>query len=315
MTNDSPPGGPAGLSAASFRALYDRLRATVPWGAADRCGALNYLTPQRVAAAAAGVRSGRRVTMASPLSGHAPDNPEPAAHAMISMPDAAPAAHGMSFAADRLAANVHGDADSHVDALCHVSYDGFLYNGVAASEVGAGGAAELSIEQARHGIVGRGVLLDIPRLRGVGWLEPGDCVTAAELAAAEQAQGVRVGPGDLLFVRTGHQRRRRELGPWDAAALRAGLRPEALEFVAERQVAALGSDSNSDAAPSVAAGVGFPVHVLAINALGVHLLDYLQFEELLPLCEQARQWSFLCVAAPLRLPGVTGSLVNPVAVL
>ena len=141
--------------------------------------------------------------------------------------------------------NMHGDADSHIDALCHVIYDGTLYNGVPAGTVSPG-AAELSIEVAEDGIVGRGVLLDIPRLRGVPWLEPGDHVTADDLAAAEQAQQVRVGRGDLLFVRVGHRRRRGELGPWDAAADRAGLHPTALEFVADRQVAVLGSDSNSD---------------------------------------------------------------------
>jgi kynurenine formamidase len=211
--------------------------------------------------------------------------------------------------------NVHGNADSHIDALCHVSYGGSLYNGVAPGAVTSQGAAEMSIDDARDGITGRGVLLDIPRLRGVRWLEPGDHVTAAELARAEQAQGVQVGPGDLLFVRTGHRRRRTELGPWDVAAARAGLHPETAEYLAERQVAALGSDSNSDAAPSAVDGVAFPVHVLAINALGLHLLDYLQFEDLVPACEGTGSWSFLCVIAPLRLPRGTGSPVNPIAIL
>ena len=191
---------------------------------------------------------------------------------------------GLTFAQDRLGINVHSNVDSHIDALCHAMYRKTLYNGVPADAVTSGGAQELSIEVARDGIHGRGVLLDIPRLRGVPWLEPGDQVTAAELAAAAEAQQVSVGSGDLLFVRTGHRRRRDELGPWDAARARAGLHPGALEFIAEREVAVLGSDSNSDVAPSLAAGVDLPVHVLAINALGVHLLDYLQFEELVPLC-------------------------------
>jgi len=222
---------------------------------------------------------------------------------------------GVSFAADQLVMNVHGDVDSHIDALCHVSYDGTLYNGVRPGVVTSQGASELSIEDVRNGIVGRGVLLDIPRLRGVRWLEPGDSVTAAELAAAETAQQVRAGPGDVLFVRVGHRRRRGELGPWDVAKSRAGLHPDAMEYLAERQIAALGSDSNSDTAPSVVEGVAFPVHVLAIQALGLHLLDYLQFEDLLPACEAAGRWAFLCAVAPLRLPGGTGSPVNPIAIL
>ena len=225
------------------------------------------------------------------------------------------ASSGLHFAMDSFAMNVHGDADSHIDALCHVIYDGTLHGGVAASSVKADGATALSIETARDGIVGRGVLLDIPRLRGVPWLEPGDHVTADDLTAAESAQHVRVTEGDLLFVRVGHRRRRGELGAWHAADARAGLHPSALEFLAERRVAVLGGDGNNDTAPSSTEGVDFPVHVLAVHAMGLHLLDYLQFEDLAPLCEAEGRWSFLCVIAPLRLPDATGSPVNPIAVL
>jgi putative cyclase len=112
---------------------------------------------------------------------------------------------GLSFAADQLAMNVHSDVDSHIDALCHVSYQETLYNGVAPEAVTSQGASVLSVDEAHDGIVGRGVPLDIPALRGVPWLEPGDWVTAADLAAAQKAQQVEVGPGDLLFVRVGRR--------------------------------------------------------------------------------------------------------------
>jgi kynurenine formamidase len=303
------------MSAASFQALYERLLRYAQWGDDDRRGALNHITPGRLAAAAGEVRAGRTVTMAAPLAGSAPDNPEPGARHMKRLPGEPSEVAGLSFAADQLTMNVHGDVDSHIDALCHVSYDGVLYNGVTSAAVTSQGASVLSIDDARDGIVGRGVLLDIPRVRGIRWLEPGDHVTAEDLVAAEQAHQLRVGPGDLLFVRVGHRLRRDQLGPWDVARSRAGLHPRAVEFVAERQVAALGSDGNNDTAPSVVAGVAFPVHVLAINAMGLPLLDYLQFEDLVPACEAARRWSFLCVIAPLRLPGGTGSPVNPIAIL
>src|SRR6516164_5201326 len=84
---------------------------------------------------------------------------------------------------------------------------------------------------------------------------------------------------------------------------------------ADRKIALLGSDGNNDTAPSVVRGVDFPVHVLAITALGVHLIDYLDFAVLAPLCAEFRQWSFLCVIAPLRLVLATGSPVNPIAIL
>jgi kynurenine formamidase len=307
--------GQSDLTADGFAGLYARLRERARWGDGDRRGALNHITPERLAAAAAGeVRLGRTVTMAAPLSGSAPDNPEPGSRHMKHLPTEPSPVPGLSFAADHLALNVHGDVDSHIDALCHVSYGGTLYNGVPADAVTSQGASVLSIDDARNGIVGRGVLLDIPRLRGTRWLEPGDQVTADELDAAQAAQQVQVGPGDLLFVRVGHRLRRDELGSWDVARSRAGLQPQAVEYLAEREVAALGSDSNSDPAPSGVDGVAFPVHVLAINALGLHLVDYLQFEDLVPACEAAGRWSFLCVIAPLRLPGGTGSPVNPVAI-
>jgi kynurenine formamidase len=312
----SPAAFPAGqMTETTFRDLYQRLRDQVPWGPADRRGALNYITQAEVLAALGEPTLGRTVSLAAPV-GHWPaaDNPDPAQHQM-KQPLGADAGRGVSFNMDRIAMNVHGNADSHIDALCHVIFDRTLYNGVAADIVTAAGAAELSIGVAADGIVGRGVLLDVPRSRGVPWLEPGDHVTVDDLLAAERDQGVRVGRGDIALVRVGHRRRRTEQGPWDAAGARAGLHPALLPVLAERQIAVLGSDGNSDTAPSAVTGVDFPVHVLAVTALGLHLLDYLQFTELAQACEAAGRWSFLCVIAPLRLPAGTGSPVNPIAIL
>jgi len=315
MTGGPGRVGPATLTAAEFHELYQRLQRHASWGPADRRGALNYITPAEVLAAVGQVRLGASVTLAAPVAtGVTPDNPDPGRHQMTHTADDATSG-GLSFATDRFAMNVHGNVDSHLDALCHIMYNGFLYNGVPAGAVTPDGALELSVEETKDGIVGRGVLLDIPRLRGVPWLEPGDHVMADDLLAAEQAQHVQVGRGDLLFVRVGHRQRRNELGPWDTASERAGLDPRALELLAQRQIAVLGSDSNSDTAPSGVEGEDFPVHVLAINALGLPLLDYLQFADLLPRCEQAGQWSFLCVIAPLRLRAGTGSPINPIAIL
>ncbi|MFF3615362.1 cyclase family protein [Streptomyces sp. NPDC002580] len=314
----NPDGRPQ--SRAAFDALYTRLRqqadaAGSPLSTGGR-GALAGITPATVLAAAGEVRLGLTVSLSSPVETDvASDNPHPAGHRLTSRPEAEAPATGLHFATDRFSMNVHGDADSHLDALCHVVYNGTISGGIPASTVTAEGATALSIKLVRNGIVGRGVLLDIPRLRGVPWLEPGDHVTADDLRAAEAAQGVRVGTGDILLVRVGHRRRREEAGPWDVSRSRAGLHPTAMEFLSERRVAALGSDGNNDTAPSLTEGVDFPVHVLGIHALGLHFMDYLQFEDLVPLCEEADRWSFLCVVAPLRLPAATGSPVNPIAIL
>jgi kynurenine formamidase len=304
------------LSPADFDALYETLKRRAHWGREDRRGALNHITPYRVVEAAIEIRSGRTVSMAAPIETEvSADNPTPSRHEMTGATDDTVAATGLDFAFDRLALDIHGNADSHIDALCHVSYNARLYNDVPANTLTSEGAGELSIETAAsQGIVGRGVLLDIPRLHEVAWLEPGDHVTADDLARAERAEGLHVRAGDLLFVRVGHRHRRNQLGAWDAAQRRAGLHPGALEFVAERNVSVLGSDGNNDTAPPATTNVAFPVHVLAINALGLHLMDYLQFGELRSACEAERRWSFFCVIGPLRLPVATGSPVNPIAI-
>jgi len=312
---DPAASAPGGMSEAEFRSLYERVRGQVPWGPDDRRGALNYLTPATVLAAMGEVRLGRTVSLAAPVeTAITADNPEPCRHEMTQSPGTPPAP-GLSFALDRVAMNIHGNADSHIDALCHVIFDGSLYQGVPAGTLTEAGAEELSISVAREGIVGRGVLLDVPRTRGVPWLEPGEHVTAADLLAAERDEQVRLGEGDIALVRVGHTQRRAMRGPWDAAGARAGLHPGAVPFLAERRIGALGSDGNNDTAPSAAAGVDFPVHVLAIQALGLHLMDWLDLTELTQVCAAAGRWSFLCVIAPLYLPTGTGSPVNPIAIL
>lgn len=306
------PGRQGTVTATGFAELYERLRYRAGWGAQDRRGALNHIKPAHVTAAARSVSTGQTLSLAAPV-GHevTADNPQPCLH-KLSIPPRDGGSGGMDFATDSLALNVHGNADSHFDALCHVSYDGTFYNGLPADRAGV---AEMSVDTvAERGIAARGVLLDIPRLRGIDWLNPGDHVDATDLTEAEISQGVQVGAGDLLFVRVGHRKRRQALGPWDAAAARAGLHPHAMELLADRQVALLGSDGNNDTAPSIAEGIDFPVHVLAIRALGLPLLDYLDLENLATACRSLGRWTFLCIIAPLRLPAGTGSPINPIAV-
>ena len=306
----------AHVSAEAFGELFRAVCAWGRWAEGEQRGALHYLTPERVAAAAGLVRTGITVTLSLPLATDpAPGNPAPAEHHMTMLGDRDIGSGSLRFAKDYVGVDYHNDGHSHIDAFCHVAYQGSLYNGHPAETVTEAGAGVDAIDVLRDGLVGRGVLLDVPRLRGVPWLEPGEHVFRADLEAAERAQGVRVGEGDVLLVRTGHARRLRELGPWDTTTAKAGLHPTAMPFVSERHVSALGCDGNSDTAPSSTEGIAFPIHVLALNAMGVHLLDYLQFEDLVARCEEAGRWEFLFAAAPLRIARGTGSPLNPVAVL
>jgi kynurenine formamidase len=295
------------VTAHEFREIFDAVSAWGRWN--NQRGALNHLTPDRIVAAARLVRSGTTITLSQPLqTEERPDVPEPADHHMTMLPT------DDGFAKDYIGADYHNDGQSHVDAFCHVAFDGLLFDGTPDSFITADGARAGTIEVLRDGLVGRGVLLDVPRVRGVPWVEPGEHIFREDLEAAERAQGVTVGTGDILLVRTGHTRRLAELGPWDTPHAKAGLHPTAASFFADRRVAALCSDGNSDTAPSTTEGVGFPIHVLALNAMGLHLFDYLRLEDVARHCEEVGRWEFLFAAAPLRIVGGTGSPINPTAV-
>jgi kynurenine formamidase len=304
------------LSAREFHQLFREVANWDRWTERAEVGALNNLTANRVAAAARLVRRGVTVSLGRPLNTQQRvDNPEPAHHQMTMLTDVDIGSGSLRFAKDYVGVDYHNEGHSHIDALCHVAYEGMLYGGVPDSKVTSAGAAAGAIDLLRDGLVGRGVLLDVPRARGVRWLEPGEHVFVDDLEAAERQQGVRVDVGDILLVRTGHARRLTELAPWDTRKAKAGMHPSAARFLAERNVAALGSDGNNDTAPSATEGVTFPIHVLAINAMGIHLLDYLRFEDLVRRCEELERWDFCFVAAPLRVEGGTGSPVNPIAIL
>jgi kynurenine formamidase len=301
------------MTEGEFRDLF---KAVSTWGRwdGDR-GALNHMTPARTAAAARLVRSGATVTLSQPLKTVARiDVPQPADHHMTMLTDVDIGSGSVRFAKDYVGVDYHNDGHSHIDAFSHVAYDGRLYGGISDRSVTSEGAGAGSIEVLKDGLVGRGVLLDVPRVRGVSWIEPGDHVFREDLEAAERAQGVRVGTGDILLIRTGHARRQAERRPWDTGKAKAGLHPTVATFLAERCVSVLGSDGNNDTAPSTTEGIGFPIHVLAINAMGIHLLDYLQFEDLIRRCEEAGRWEFLFAAAPLRIERGTGSPLNPTAI-
>ena len=288
------------------------------WGLHDERGTLNYLTPELVRAAAALVRLGRTVSLSLPVNTVAgPDNPRPAVHYMVRTFDIPSPRGATQSATDFLGSEVHGNCKTHLDALCHNAYKGKLYNGKPTDSVTSQGATILDITSYAHGIVGRGVLLDIPRLRGVKWLEPGEAVTREELEASERAQGVSLQEGDIFLFRTGHHRRRLELGPWDSGYEgegRAGLHATAVLLLHERKVAAFLPDGDGEAVPGHVEGVGSPIHALQIAAMGMACADNLQFEDLIGECAQEGRWEFMVVAAPLRLPGGTGSLFNPIAI-
>jgi kynurenine formamidase len=179
------------------------------------------------------------------------------------------------------------------------------------------GATEQDVTVYGDGLVGRGVLLDIPRLRGCKWLEPGEAVSRAELERCAVAEDVEVGEGDILVLRTGHHRRRLELGPWANSPEgegKAGIHVDAVPWMHERRIAAFLPDGDGETVPSVVDGITYPIHPLQVVAMGMFVADSLQFEDLTVACQKEGRYEFMVVGLPLLIHGGTGSPWNPIAI-
>jgi kynurenine formamidase len=210
-------------------------------------------------------------------------------------------------------------AHTHLDSLAHIDDNGVFYNAYQPDPeavMRAGGHARNSIVNLKNGIFTRGVLIDVPRLRGVSYLEPGTSVSIRDIEAWEQATGLEVTPGDAVFIRTGRWERRAKVGPWDLS--RTGFRPgpnaTIIPWLRTHDVALLGSDVPPSAAPSEIPGETGAVHDFALVRLGIHVFDNCDLEALAQEAASRRRWEFLLTVAPLPMAGGTGSPVNPIAV-
>lgn len=306
---------PQAMSGDELTALFEQVSNWNRWGADDERGALNHIGAAEVARAGALVREGRTVSLARNFPTQpGPENPWPAQHHMVIAGDdpCVPGMDGLEVSTDYIGIAFHGMASSHIDALCHVFAQGRMFNGHPASDVKSTGARRNTIMSAKDGIVGRGVLLDVPRAQGVDFVDAGHMTTAAELEAAERALGVTAGKGDLLIVRLGRDPRREKFG--DQAV--PGLDPRVCGWLHERQVAVLGGDGVHDPIPSgvVHRDWAMPIHMLGLAAMGLHLLDNLDLEPVSRTCAELARWEFQLVCAPLRIEGGTGSPLNPIAI-
>ena len=165
--------------------------------------------------------------------------------------------------------------------------------------------------QMKNGLVTKGVLVDMARLKGVPYLEPGTKLYVEDIEAWEEQAGVRIGSGDALLLRTGRWARREAMG---AGGAMSGWDASVMPWMAERDIALLGADSVHEA-PDTVPGLGFnPIHRFAIVSRGMNLLDNLDLEAAAETAARLNQWDFMLVIAPLRVPGGTGSPVNPLAI-
>jgi len=308
ITAQSAPQGaaPQSVSRADFERWKKELSNWGRWGKDDQIGALNLITPVKRRQAAALVKEGISVSLSREADTEkAIDNPDPFEHAMI------------AIGADRFGVVPHGVAHTHLDSLAHIHFDGVFYNGYKpdADSVLKNRHTRNSIINLKNGIFTRGILVDLPRLKGVPYLEPGTPVYAQDIEAWEKIAGVKVSAGDALFIRTGRWARRAAVGPFDTnrTGKRSGPSASMIPWLRQRDVALLGADVPPSLAPSDVEGETGAVHDFALVYLGVHIFDNVDLEALAEAAQARKRWEFLLTVAPLAIRGGTGSPANPIA--
>ena len=286
------------------------------WGASDELGTLNHITDEVRRRAAALVQRGRAVSMSRAIDTFAgPDNPYPAHHMV--------ACAGSGGMLDYIGMFIHGFSQTHIDALCHLrTHTDRYWNDKPTGAQGMPAEHSGTIDYWRDGVVTRGVLYDIPRLRGTEYVEPGKPVMGWELSDAAVAQGVEPRAGDAVIIRSGHGRYfaiHTDRRP--AFASPSGVHATAVEFLYATDAALLVWDWQD--APTEQQGLPNPVphavpmhvHHMVLPYMGMPIIDNADLEALATACAQEGRWEFQFVCAPLVIPRGTGSPVNPLAIL
>jgi kynurenine formamidase len=279
------------------------------WGKDDEMGTLNLITPAKRRAAAALVKEGFPVSLASNASTEKGiDVPCPVEWAMLTASD--------TGATDRVGFPcIHGAGATHLDSFAHRFFGGKMWNGYPVSGLVtmADGAAKNSVLTMKNGIVTRAVLYDIPRLKGVPYLEPGTRILPEDLEAWERKTGVKVAAGDALLLRWGRWARRAKLGPWAIDEGSAGFDNSIIPWLKRRDIALLGWETPGYVPQPPGDLPRLAVHDFALTILGIHLLDRADFEAVSEAAAARNRWEFMVTIAPLPIPKGTGSPVNPIA--
>lgn len=296
------------LTKRQFEALLADVSNWGRWGENDQLGTLNLITQSKRRTAANLVKEGISVSLSRNVIKVESDDSPPFEHRMVET-----GANGNTSSSDIYSVRYHGFTVTHLDALCHVFYDGKMYNGFSQHEVREDGAAKLSIIEAKDGVFTRGVLMDFPHLAGRPYLPGTQAIYPDDLDRCEEKSGIRVDPGDALLIRTGRWARRASEGAWPILKGSAGLHASCVRWLKKRDVSILGSDLASDLMPSGVEGVLLPVHAATIVGMGAPILDNCDLERLSSVAHWLGRYEFLLTASPMAVEGGTGSPLNPVA--
>jgi kynurenine formamidase len=303
------------FSTEQLRAVYAERNNWGRWGEDDERGTVNLIDERATLRGVAAARTGKPISLSRPLraGGGAVHNPTPVSFMVGTRPHRTPDS-GLAY--DRIAFECHGYTLTHIDALCHIWAEDRLWGDRDPSrEIASGGSSWGGIEQWKNGIVTRAVLLDIPALRATPYADPAEPITGGELESALQAAGVDLFAGDAVVVYSGRE-------AWEDATRdswqssppvpRPGLGPSAVPFFRDHDVAALVWDCMDHAPDS--SGLAWTAHGMLVY-FGLPLIDNASLAVLVSACREASRYDFMLTVAPLDIPGGTGSVVNPIAIL
>ncbi|MFI5611860.1 cyclase family protein [Amycolatopsis sp. NPDC051903] len=298
------------------------------WGADDQVGTLNHVTPAHLVEAAATIRTGKRFSLALPFDADGPQrggfgrfNP---VHLMFR--------DGGDIATGTIVDDFYGGKDRHCrgtddliimplqsgtqwDALAHILFDGTMYNGYQPTAVTSKGATRNDIAQAADRIAGRGVLLDLPRFKGVDALADGYAISSADLDGCAASQDVEVRPGDFVLIRTGQLQARR--GAWGdyAGGSAPGMGLDSVPWVARNEIAGLATDTwGMEVLPNETPDVFQPLHCVFLVGMGLYVGEIFDLETLAGDCAADGRYEFFFCAPPLPFSRAVGSPVNPMAI-
>ena len=299
------------------------------WGKDDEIGGLNFLTSEEVLRGVKAVRKGKVFTLGVPLARPEGDPLYPSRSQPIRTMAmdkgfylsgrATPMPGGLEYADDVIVMYLQGT--TQYDALGHVWYGDKIYNGYDATTT-IGGLAKCSVEKlAEHGVVGRGILLDIARLKGKPHLDPGEGVTIEDLKAAAEKQKSPIEKHDILCIHTG----------WLKVFYDGGMKaffpngsfnepglaysPELVRWFHEMEIPSIASDTiGSEQTNHEESGTLLPLHMALLHHQGVVFSEIDWLDDLAKDCAADGQYTFLFVGAPLKVVNGAGAPVNPVAI-
>ncbi len=309
-------------TAADIRGYFTSLSNWGRWGKDDQLGTINLITPEKRLEAVGLVKKGITVTLARPIvAERSADASTPPTLYMMESGEGWNSTPGKKeqsshYAMEDIGMAFHSFIITHVDSPAHIFLDDKTYNGHPADLVRTSGGAQVeSVDLLKDGVVTRGVLLDMPTLKGVEYMQPGEAIFPEDLEEAEKRFDVRVQSGDVLLVRSGNWERRKAEGPKSPLEHGAsGLHAACLPWLHQRDIAMLGSDLASDVLPSGYPEFTMPIHKVVIPVMGCWMIDNCNLEDLARVCREQNRWEFLVVVNPLRLANGTGAPVNPIAI-